>query len=86
MSIKTQIKKLEQYEVKHRSGMERLCTIVLAAATIFATIDVSREAARQLKDAFVQPAFAINSAAENEVVRMPVKFDEGVRATSVTGL
>ena len=87
MSIKTEIKKLEQYELKHRSSFERFGALVLAVATIFSMLELGHDHTTQLakRDVVFQSRTALNSAAENETVRMPVKFDDGLRAVATTG-
>jgi len=87
VTIKTQIKKLEQYELKHRSGFARVGALVLTAATLFNLLDLSHDAAtRQAKkDIITQSPAILNSARENETMRLPVKLDDGLRSIATTG-
>jgi hypothetical protein len=87
VSIKKQIKKLEQYEVKHRSTFERYGALLLTVATLFGSAQLGHDHTAQLakKDVVFQSRVSLNSAAENETVRMPVKFDDGLRATATMG-
>jgi hypothetical protein len=93
MSISRQIKKLEHYEIKHRSGLERIATLMLTALTIFSVAGLGHddERRRAAKEA-VNPIMATFSSAEkvepaekNETVRMPIKFDDGLRAPATAG-
>jgi len=89
MSISSQIRKLEQYEVKHRSGIERLATLVLVVATIFSTTELGhgddkRNINLRNRDVIAQRSIVFNPAEKNETVRMPVKFDDGLRATATS--
>lgn len=87
MSIKTQLKKLEQYEVTHRSAFDRLGAVVLTAATLFGMTELGQSGNDSWKrEIIARPAYALNSAAENEMERLPVKFDDGLTAQSNSGL
>jgi hypothetical protein len=87
MNISTQIKKLEQYEVRHRSALERFSTLVLAAATIFSLTGLGHDDQRQraTKEAVASVMTTFSPAEKNETVRMPIKFDGGLRAPATTG-
>ena len=90
VSIKTQIKKLEQYEVNHRSGFERAGALALIALIVFSTTELSRDAnkLRSRVESFAQTNFIahpVDPAEKNETVRMPIKFDDGLRASETTG-
>lgn len=90
MSIKTQIKKelkaLERYEVQHRSGFERTSTLVLTLATLFSLTGLGHDDQRAARRAAIVPTVPILSSTEkNETVRMPIKFDDGLRAIANTG-
>jgi hypothetical protein len=92
MSISAQIRKLEQYELKHRSGIERTATIVLTMIALFSMSELghvgNREDKRNLAarghDVIAQRSVVFNPAEKNETVRMPVKFDDGLRATATS--
>ena len=89
MSIKTQIKKLEQYEVQHRSAFERTGAILLTLATLFSVTELgqhdnNKRIARS--DVMVNNSVIFNPAEKNETVRMPIKFDDGLRAPETTGV
>lgn len=88
MSIKTQIKKLEQYEVNHRSTLARAGALVLTMATLFSLTDLGAHSTqKQLArhDVIVQSSVIVSPAEKNETVRMPIKFDEGLRSVATTG-
>lgn len=89
MSIKTQIKKelkaLERYELKHRTALERLSTLALTAVTLFSLCGLEHESQKVLRQTALTPAAAFNPAEKNETVRMPIKFDDGLRAIANTG-
>lgn len=88
MSIKTQIKKLEQYEVQHRSAFERIGAFILTIATVFSMTELGHTEDKRnfnrAREAVVAQAIVFNPAEKNETVRMPVKFDDGLRATATT--
>jgi hypothetical protein len=88
VSIKKQIKKLEHYEVTHRSGLERLGALVLVAATIFSLTELGNNERQRLTrtEAVLQPTAVLNSGAESEMERVPIKFDDGLIAQSHSGL
>lgn len=88
MSIKTQIKRLEHYEVTHRSGFERVCALILVAATLFSLTELGNNERQRLTkaEAVLQPAAVLNSGAENEMERVPIKFDDGLMAQSHSGI
>jgi hypothetical protein len=92
VGIKTQIKKelikLERYEVKQRSKFERGSVLLLVLATLFSVTELGahspqKQVARH--DVVAQPSQVLNPAEKNETVRMPVKFDQGLRAVTTTG-
>lgn len=83
MSLKTQIKRLEHYELQHRSSFERLGAIVLTAATLFSISNVAH--AQDKREALVFGPLALNSAHENETMRHPVKLDDGLRSVATVG-
>jgi len=88
VSIKTQIKRLEHYEVTHRSSFERFGALVLVAATLFSLTELGNNERQRLTkaEAVLQPAAVLNSGAENEMERVPIKFDDGLMAQSHGGL
>lgn len=87
MSINSQIKKLEHYQVNHRSGIERFCTLVLTAATIFSITGLGHDEQRQraAREAITATMPTFSPAEKNETVRMPIKFDDGLRSIATTG-
>lgn len=87
MSIKTQIKKLEHYQLHPRSNVARVGALILTAATLFNMLELSHDnSTRQArKDVLGQSSYSLNSARENETMRMPVKLDDGLRAIATTG-
>lgn len=87
MRIKTQIKKLEQYELNHRSAFARTGALVLTAATLFSLLDPGHTGiGRQAKRDVIAPTpYVLNSARENETMRLPVKLDDGLRSVATTG-
>lgn len=91
MSIQKQIKKelkaIERYELKHRSAFERAATLILTAATIFSLTGLGHEDLKQRagRDVVAQNVPVFNPAEKNETVRMPIKFDDGLQATTTTG-
>ena len=82
--IKNEIKRIERYELEHRSGLERACTLLLTATTIFSLTGLSHDGEKRLarSDVMTQVIPQLNSAEKNETVRMPIKFDGGLRATA----
>jgi len=88
VSIKTQIKRLEHYEVTHRSSFERLGALILTVATLFSMTELgSDDRQRMVKtETVLQPITVLNSAAESEMERIPIKFDDGLTAQSNSGL
>ncbi len=86
MSIKTQIKKLEHYQVHPRSNFSRVGALVLTLATVLSLVSESHDVNKQLRrDITVNSNFIASPAEKNETVRMPIKFDDGLRATASTG-
>jgi hypothetical protein len=88
VSIKTQIKRLEHYEVTHKSAFERLGAIVLTLATVFSMTELGNQDHHQLvkRDVITQQNYVLNSGAENEMERLPIKFDDGLTAQSNSGI
>lgn len=89
MSIKTQIKKLEQYEVQHRSAFERGGAIFLTLATLFSMTELGQHDATKRvarSDVLANSSIVFNPAEKNETVRMPIKFDDGLRAPATSGI
>ena len=88
MSIKTEIKKLQHYQVTHRSVFERVGALVLTAATVFSMTELGNHDQRQLakRDIVAQQTLVLNSGAENEMERLPVKFDDGLTAQAHGGI
>lgn len=90
MSIKKQIKKLEHYEVVHRTAFVRGSALALTALTVFSMTELGHEASklRARVDTFAQTNFITNPAdpaEKNEMVRSPIKFDDGLRAVATSG-
>jgi hypothetical protein len=90
MKIKTQIKKLDHYDVHDRSHFERIGALVLTAATVLSIVAEGHDATKRLAraDVIANPSFVASNhepAEKNEMVRMPIKFDDGLRAAATTG-
>lgn len=86
MSIKKQIKKLEHYQVVERSFISRFGAVALTALTLFGVADLGHEHGQQVRrEITLVPHYSLASAAENETVRMPIKFDDGLRAPATAG-
>ncbi|HET6924468.1 MAG TPA: hypothetical protein VFH39_01390 [Candidatus Saccharimonadales bacterium] len=84
------LRKLEQLEVQHRTGLERAGALALTALIAFSMADFGhgddrRNLNRVTKEAVVNQSVVFSPAEKNETVRMPVKFDDGLRATATTG-
>ena len=92
MNIQKQIKKeliaIERYELRHRSGIERAGALILTLATLFSLTGLGHDDIKQRanRDAVAQIVPVFNPAEKNETVRMPIKFDDGLRATANTGI
>ena len=86
MSIKTQIKKLEHYEVTHRSAAVRFWASALAVATVFSLTELGHDRTSRVavRDVITTPSYI--NAAENEMERIPIKFDDGLIAQTNGGL
>ncbi len=86
MSIKTEIKKLEHYQVHPRSNALKLGALLLVAATLFEVTGLGHDRRDLTKrEAVTGTRYSINTGKENETVRMPIKFDDGLRATATAG-
>lgn len=89
MTLAKQIKKLDHYDVHHRSTTHKLGAIVLTAATILSIGVEHHDAGKRIakSDVVVNPSFVVKSEVpeKNEMVRMPIKFDDGLRAAATTG-
>lgn len=90
MSIKKQIKKLNHYDVHERSHYEKIGAVVLTAATVLSMVVENHEAAKRVAkaDVVVNPNFVAmrnETPEKSEMVRMPIKFDDGLRAAATTG-
>jgi hypothetical protein len=91
VNIKTQIKKLDHYDVHERSHFERIGALVLTAATVLSLILESHDIARRVAktDMIANPEIVTTRppepAEKNEMVRSPIKFDDGLRAAATTG-
>jgi predicted glycoside hydrolase/deacetylase ChbG (UPF0249 family) len=90
MSIKKQIKKLEHYDVHQRSHFEKIGAVVLTAATVLSIVIENHDATKRMAktDVIANPNFvSVNAepAEKNEMVRSPIKFDDGLRAAATTG-
>jgi len=90
--IKNELKRLERYELSHRSAFARTGAMVLTLATLFSLTGLGHEDPRQRavnREIIAQFVPVFNpiekNAEKNETVRMPIKFDDGLRATSTTG-
>jgi hypothetical protein len=91
VKIKTQIKKLDHYDVHARSHFERIGALVLTAATVLSLVveshDIAKRVARAdiIANADVVTTHTPEPAEKNEMVRSPIKFDDGLRAAATTG-
>ena len=91
MSINAQIKKLEHYEVTHRSAITRLSALAITVATLFSITGLSHhdQQATTTEQVSERSAASVSihheSAEKNETVRMPIRFDDGLRAPVTTG-
>ena len=61
--------------------------MALTALTMFSLMELTHTHGNQQykRDAIMNSPYAINSARENETMRLPVKLDDGLRATATTG-
>jgi len=76
---------MERYQLQHRTGIERASSLILTVATLFSLTGLGHEdeTRRQARQTVVLQTVPIFSPAEkNETVRMPIKFDDGLRATA----
>jgi len=87
VSIKTQIKKLEHYQLHPRSNAARFTALLIAIATLLNIFELNHDQAarRARNDVVGQAPYALNSARENETMRLPVKLDDGLRSIATTG-
>lgn len=91
VKIKTEIKKLDHYDVHDRSRFERFGAIVLTAATVLSMVVETHDLARKVakSDIVANPEIVTTRppepAEKNEMVRSPIKFDDGLRAAATTG-
>ncbi len=90
VTLKQEIQKLNHYDVHDRSKFERIGALVLTAATVLSIVAEGHDASRRLAkaDVVVNPSFVASHhepAEKNEMVRMPIKFDDGLRAAATTG-
>jgi hypothetical protein len=89
VTLKTQIKKLNHYDIEPRSAFERIGALVLVGATVLSMVEASHDAAKQVarRDIVVGSNFLASPAPaeKNEMVRSPIKFDDGLRAVATTG-
>ncbi|MBC7581342.1 hypothetical protein H7097_00550 [Aeromicrobium sp.] len=90
MNINTQIKKLDHYDVHERSLTHKVGAIVLAVATVFSIAVETNHATKGMAKSEVivnsnYLAVRPEPAEKNEMVRMPIKFDDGLRAAATTG-
>lgn len=72
-----------------RSHPVRMAVIGLAAVTLFSMTELGRHAALKTEAVMQQNMSAILSHTlekENETTRMPVRFDDGLRAATTSGL
>lgn len=86
MSINKQIKKLEHYELNHRSNFMRAGALILTAATIFSMTELGDGHASHVAKRDVVTNLSYINAAENEMERIPIKFDNGLTATAHSGM
>lgn len=86
--IKKVLKKIRQYEVIHRSAFDRTGAILLTIATVFSLTELGTHGGQGRVagiSRMVPVKSALESAERNETVRMPIKFDEGLRSVANTG-
>lgn len=90
MKLSKQIKKLEHYDVHPRGYAEKIGAVVLTAATVLSIVVENHDATKRMAktDVMANPNFvSVNAepAEKNEMVRSPIKFDDGLRAAATTG-
>ena len=90
-NIKTQIKNelvaIEHYELSHRSAVARLGALVLICATLFHLSGVDHATMPHSRaELSARLAPKVSYAEKNETGRMPIKFDDGLRAVATTGI
>lgn len=72
----------------HRSHPVRIAAIGLAAVTLFSLTEVGRHAIMKTQTVVhdnIGSILAHTLEKENETTRMPIRFDEGYRAPTVSG-
>lgn len=89
MTLRKQIEKLNHYDVHERSHFVKFGALALTAATLVSIAVEHHDASKRMakSDIIVNPAFVAKSEVpeKNEMVRMPIKFDDGLRAAATTG-
>jgi hypothetical protein len=90
VTLKKQIQKLNHYDVHERSNFEKIGAVVLTFATVLSIVIENHDATKRLAktDIVANPNFvSVNAepAEKNEMVRSPIKFDDGLRAAATTG-
>lgn len=91
-TLKKQIKKLEHYDVHERTLFERFGSIALTGLLFLSIVETSHETAKRfMVREVIAPITHVSASPEpvpaekSETVRMPIKFDDGLRATATTG-
>ena len=89
VTLSKQIKKLDHYDIDPRSAVERIGALVLVAATVLTMVEASHDAGKQVarRDVVANSNYIASPAPaeKNEMVRSPIKFDDGLRAVVTTG-
>lgn len=78
----TKINMMQKHIAFHHRPSVRLGTIALAAALVLSVLKAS-QGLSVVSSAVVTPVYALERAAENEVVRMPVTFGIPMRMPGI---
>lgn len=77
------------YETNSRSNLVRMGAIALAVITLFGMTELGRHSATRTESTAARNMAQIFQHAmekENETTRMPVRFDDGLRAPTIGGI
>lgn len=90
VKLSKQIKKLEHYDVHDRTHAVKIGAVVLAVATVMSVVAEHHDAHKRIAkgDVMANSEISILKSEvpeKNEMVRMPIKFDDGLRAATTTG-
>lgn len=77
-------KKLQK-QLQKRAAHERVGAVALVIATLVGMVTVEHSAKSYLREATAKAALANTTARENELERMPVKFDDVLRIQTIAG-